>query len=73
MYWLIVIFIIILPQEGFAYIGPGAGVGVILSSLIFVLSLFLLIFGFIWFGIKKIFTKYRNKKNNLNNLKDKTR
>jgi len=52
----------LLPSIAHAYIGPGLGMGIILSTLGFLLALLGLIFGVIYFPIKKYLTNKRKKK-----------
>jgi 3-dehydroquinate synthetase len=47
----------------FTYIGPGLGGGVITAVLGFLASIFLALFAIIWYPIKKLIGKFRNKKN----------
>lgn len=59
--FLIVLFLTYSTGIG-AYIGPGAGVGSVLSALAFVLIVVLLVFGFLWYPLKQIFA-HRKKTN----------
>jgi len=43
------------PAE--AYIGPGAGVGTIVVAAALVLGLLLLLFGFVWYPLKRMMKK----------------
>jgi hypothetical protein len=45
------------------YIGPGLGGGVITAVLGFLASIFLALFAIIWYPVKKLIGKFRNKKN----------
>jgi hypothetical protein len=47
----------------FNYIGPGLGGGVIAAVLGFLASIFLALFAIIWYPIKKLIEKLKNKKN----------
>ncbi|MCI0557344.1 MAG: hypothetical protein MN733_02535 [Nitrososphaera sp.] len=44
-------------EPAFAYVGPGAGLTVIGSILAFLGLIFLAIFGFLWYPIKRLITK----------------
>lgn len=44
------------------YIGPGLGGGVITAVLGFLASIFLALFAIIWYPIKKLIEKLKNKK-----------
>jgi hypothetical protein len=45
------------------YIGPGLGGGVIATVLGFLTAIVLSLFAIIWYPIKKLIGKFRNKKN----------
>jgi hypothetical protein len=45
------------------YIGPGLGGGVISTILGFLTAIFLALFAIIWYPVKKLIGKFRNKKN----------
>ncbi len=49
-----------------AYIGPGAGIGVLLSGLGFIVLIILLIISILIFPVKWIIKKIKNKKKNKN-------
>ncbi|MFI5140474.1 MAG: hypothetical protein ACHQIM_21825 [Sphingobacteriales bacterium] len=48
------------------YIGPGLGGGVITAVLGFLTSIFLALFAIIWYPIKKLIQKLKNKKTDEN-------
>jgi hypothetical protein len=48
------------------YIGPGLGGGVITAVLGFLASIFLALFAIIWYPIKKLIEKLKNKKTDEN-------
>ena len=48
------------------YIGPGLGGGVITAVLGFLASIFLALFAIIWYPIKKVIEKLKNKKTDEN-------
>jgi len=48
------------------YIGPGLGGGVITAVLGFLASIFLALFAIIWYPIKKVIEKIKNKKTDEN-------
>jgi len=50
----------------FNYIGPGLGGGVITAVLGFLASIFLALFAIIWYPIKKLIEKLKNKKTDEN-------
>lgn len=48
------ILLAMMAEPAFAYIGPGAGLGAIGSLLGMVAAVFVAIFGFVWYPIKRI-------------------
>jgi hypothetical protein len=48
------------------YLGPGLGSGVITAVLGFLASIFLALFAIIWYPIKKLIEKLKNKKTDEN-------
>ncbi len=59
---IIIFFLIIIPQFANAYVGPALGLGAIALTILFVLSLFIILFSIIYYPIK--FIKKKLKKNN---------
>tara|TARA_B100001109_G_scaffold162493_1_gene132282 strand:- start:96 stop:344 length:249 start_codon:yes stop_codon:yes gene_type:complete len=49
-----------------AYIGPGMGGGLIAASLGIIVAIISLIFGIIWFPLKRFFKKKKKKKKSMN-------
>lgn len=47
-----------------AYLGPGIGGGVIAATLGIIVAIFAALFGLIWFPLKRIFKKKKEKKKN---------
>ena len=65
------IFLLILSSGAHAYVGPGAGLTAIGSILAFVGALLLLILGFLWYPIKRLFKigkKERSLENDISKL-----
>jgi len=60
-YLKIIFFSISIPSIAFAYVGPGAGVSAIGSALAFLAVVFLLIVGFLWYPLKKLFSRNKQK------------
>ena len=57
------IILIFFPKVAYAYIGPGLGLGAILTALIFFGLLILAFFGIIFYPLKKLYRKLsKNKK-----------
>lgn len=52
----------IISSHALAYIGPGLGVGAITITIGFLLSIIILIFSLIYFPIKIIIKKIKNKR-----------
>tara|TARA_Y100001935_G_C17082242_1_gene396914 strand:+ start:458 stop:682 length:225 start_codon:yes stop_codon:yes gene_type:complete len=53
-----------LSSTAYAYIGPGMGGGIILATIGIVIAIFAAIFGIIWFPIKRLIQKRKEKKQN---------
>ena len=53
---------VLLSTSAFAYIGPGAGLGAIITFAAIVLGLLLLIVGFLWYPLKRMLKKRRQTK-----------
>lgn len=51
------------PGVAMAYIGPGAGITVIGTAIAFVGVLVLAIVGFLWYPIKRLLAKMKDRKN----------
>jgi hypothetical protein len=67
----LVTLILIWPTETLAYIGPGMGVGAIATVLGFVGAIFLGLFAFLYYPIKRMIKK--NKKGQDQTTKDETK
>lgn len=61
---LIAFLILTLPNLSFAYLGPGAGGGIIVATIGLVLTIILFLIGLIWWPMKKFLKKIfkKNKK-----------
>ena len=59
---IIIIAYLIISSHALAYIGPGLGVGAITITIGFLLSIIILIFSLIYFPIKIIIKKIKNKR-----------
>lgn len=51
------------PGVALAYIGPGAGITAIGTAIAFVGAILLTIVGFVWYPIKRLLAKLRNRRN----------
>ena len=58
---LLLFYIITLPGEALAYIGPGAGLSAFGSLLALIAAIFLTIIGFIWYPVKRILRRRKTK------------
>jgi hypothetical protein len=50
------------PQYAGAYIGPGAGISALGSVLALIGGIFLAIAGFLWYPIKRLLAKFKQKR-----------
>ena len=53
-----------------AYLGPGIGTGAIVATLGIIIAIFATLFGLIWFPIKKLLKKRKEKKDQQENKVD---
>ena len=51
------------PDTALAYIGPGAGITVIGTAIAFIGVIVLTIVGFVWYPVKRLFAKMKERKN----------
>ena len=63
---LICILIILVNTPAYAYLGPGMGGGLLAGILGFLFALFALIFGILWFPLKRLIKNIKEKKNQIN-------
>ena len=56
--------------SAYAYIGPGMGGGVIAITLGFIAAVFLAFFGILYYPIKRVINKRRNKNKDLKKSND---
>jgi len=50
------------PAKALAYIGPGAGLTAIGTAVAFIAAILLAIVGFIWYPIKRLLAKIKEKR-----------
>lgn len=55
-------FLLCYSGKTYAYIGPGLGVGLITSLLGFFFGLLMLLVGIIWYPLKNLFNKIKERK-----------
>ena len=63
--YFLLIFIILFNSPTYAYLGPGMGGGLIAGILGFLFAIFALIFGILWFPLKRLIKNIKEKKNQL--------
>ena len=68
--FVIVSFLFLIPLSSHAYIGPGMGGGVIAITLGFIAAVFLAFFGILYYPIKRVINKRRNKNKDLKKSND---
>lgn len=56
-----IILVACLPQNVFAYIGPGTGLSAIGSFLAVLAGIVVAFLGFLWYPIKRLFSKKRSQ------------
>lgn len=61
-FFLILISFLLFTSQSYAYLGPGIAGGVLLATVGIVIAILASIFGFFWFGIKKILKKKEKPK-----------
>ncbi len=54
----------LLPWTAEAYIGPGTGLSAIGAFLAVIFGLIVALFGFVWYPVKRVLRKLRQKKQN---------
>lgn len=58
---IIVLIFLLIPSYSFAYLGPGMGGGIIAVTIGIIVAIFAAIFGILWFPIKRLINKKKNK------------
>jgi len=64
-----VVLLLLACGDADAYIGPGAGIGVIGTVIALIGAVILAIIGFVWYPIKRLCTKNQDKKMSKNSEK----
>ena len=59
-----------ISNSAFAYLGPGMGGGVIAATLGIVVAIFAALFGLIWFPVKRLLKKQKERKQQKQNKID---
>ena len=52
----------LITTSSFAYLGPGVGGGVITATIGIIVAVFAALFGLIWFPVKRLLKKRKEKK-----------
>tara|TARA_B100001175_G_C19470624_1_gene621531 strand:- start:1354 stop:1563 length:210 start_codon:yes stop_codon:yes gene_type:complete len=63
---LILIFLLFYPDLAYAYLGPGVGFGILAATVGIVVAIFAALFGILWYPIKKILKKRKERKDEIN-------
>ena len=63
---IILIFFLVFPNLAYAYLGPGVGFGILAATVGIVVAIFAALFGILWYPIKKIIKKRKEKKEKIN-------
>ena len=58
---IIILFLLLGSGNAYAYLGPGMGAGIIASTIGVIVAIFAAIFAILWFPIKRLIKKKRNK------------
>ena len=58
----IILIVILLPTISMAYVGPGAGLSAFGSLFALLAAIIIAVFGFVWFPIKRILRRMKQKK-----------
>ena len=64
------IILCLIATSSFAYLGPGVGGGVILATIGIIVAIFAALFGLIWFPIKRLLKKRKEKQEQQKNKVD---
>ncbi len=62
-----ILLLCLITSKSFAYLGPGMGGGLIAATLGVIVAIFAVLFGLIWFPLKRFFKKRKQKKENKKN------
>ena len=60
----------LIAEPSFAYLGPGMGGGVIAATIGIIVAIFAALFGLIWFPVKRLLKKRKERKENSQNKVD---
>ncbi len=65
-----ILFLLFITTSSNAYLGPGIGGGALAATLGIVIAIFAVLFGLIWFPVKKLIKKRKEKKDHQLNKVD---
>ena len=65
-----ILFFLFITTSSYAYLGPGIGGGALATILGIVISLFAVLFGLIWFPVKRLLKKRKEAKDYKKNKVD---
>ena len=57
-----IFFLIFFSLPAYAYLGPGIGIGALMAAFGVIIAVFAALLGLIWFPVKKLLQKRKNKK-----------
>jgi len=60
----------LIATKSFAYLGPGVGGGAIAATIGVIVAIFAALFGLIWFPVKRLLKKRKEKKDQQQNKVD---
>ena len=63
---LILFFLISSINFAHAYLGPGVGFGILAETLGIIVAIFAALFGILWYPIKKLIKKKKERENDIN-------
>tara|TARA_X000000950_G_scaffold114367_1_gene143810 strand:- start:1635 stop:1847 length:213 start_codon:yes stop_codon:yes gene_type:complete len=64
----LIIILILFPNVSYAYLGPGMGGGFIAATIGIIIAIFAMLFGILWFPIKRFFNKKKKIKKKVQKL-----
>ena len=68
--YLLILFCFSYSSAAFAYLGPGIGGGIIAATIGIIVAIFAALFGLIWFPVKRLLKKRKERKDQQQNKVD---
>ena len=62
-----ILLLCLITSKSFAYLGPGMGGGLIAATFGVIVAIFAILFGLVWFPLKRFVKKRKQKKENKKN------